>query len=681
MSRGKSTRSKNGGGIGGRGSSSDADNVVALRPDKPDGNSPANDAPARTATAPSSVFAFAPWSQVWSDMMQQAFTPLWGRAFEPSGPTAPGAGAQTGPTLAAPLTPEDPDLDGPSSMDRLLHAALGRATLGLSPAALSLAYADWAAHLALAPGKQQQLWEKAWRKWARFAIYAMRAARDPDTAPCIEPLPQDRRFRDPAWQQWPYNLTYQSFLLTQQWWHNATRGIRGVAPHHAAVVSFTARQLLDLWAPSNFLATNPELIDLTSRERGENLVRGAIHMVEDWERAIAGRPPVGAEGVQVGRDVAVTPGKVVFRNRLIELIQYAPQSDEVAAEPILIVPAWIMKYYILDLSPHNSLVRYLVENGHTVFIISWRNPGVRDRDLGLEDYRRLGVERALDAVTTIVPDRKINAVGYCLGGTILAVEAALLARRGDDRLNSLTLLAAQTDFREPGELSLFVDDSQLAFLEDIMWDQGYLDTKQMAGAFQMLRSNDLFWSRLLREYLRGERTAMTDLMAWNADATRMPFKMHSEYLRNLFLRNDLAEGRYEVDGRPVALSDIRTPIFAVGTETDHVAPWQSVYKIHLPTDTDVSFVLTSGGHNAGIVSEPGHARRHFRLSHRRKEERYVGPETWLPQTLPQEGSWWPAWLDWLAGKSGGMAPPPSMGAPEAQLVSLCDAPGTYVHQK
>ncbi len=591
--------------------------------------------------------------------------------------------AQEQTTSAAPCANDDEAayLEGTPTVDRMVHAVTAQFTLGISPAAMTVAFADWATHLAWAPGKQQLLLKKALRKAVRFAAYAGRCTADPDTPACIEPLPQDRRFRSPAWQQWPYNLAYQSFLLTQQWWHNATTGVRGVYPHHEAVVNFVTRQMLDVAAPSNFLFTNPDLLDVTAKEGGRNLVRGAVNLVEDWERAIAGRPPMGADSLKAGRDLAVTPGKVVYRNRLMELIQYEPATETVYAEPILIVPAWIMKYYILDLSPENSLVRYLIDRGHTVFIMSWRNPGVEDRDLSMEDYRLLGVERALEIVRTVVPDRKINAVGYCLGGTLLTVEAAALARDGKDWLNTITLLAAQTDFGEAGELALFVDHSELAFLEDVMWNQGYLDTKQMAGAFQLLRSNDLVWSRLLRSYLFGRRETMNDLMVWNADATRMPYKMHSEYLRKLFLNNDLAEGRYEVAGRPVALSDIRDPVFVVGTETDHVSPWRSVYKIQMLTDTDVTFVLTRGGHNAGIVSEPGHPRRHYRLSHRRQDDKYTDPATWLDQTPKHEGSWWPAWSEWLVTHAGSQVSPPPMGAAERGYPPIAKAPGTYVMQR
>jgi polyhydroxyalkanoate synthase subunit PhaC len=572
-------------------------------------------------------------------------------------------------------------VDPPTSIDRLLHASMGRFTLGISPAALWLAYADWAIHLWASPGKCQQLVEKGVRKTVRFATHLVQVLSDPACAPCIEPLPQDHRFRSEAWQQLPFNLIYQAFLLNQQWWHSATTGIGGLSPHHEQVVSFVTRQLLDTVSPVNFTATNPEVLAATFREGGQNFIRGFMNFWADWERAVGGKSPIGAEAFQPGEHVALTKGKVVYRNRLIELIQYAPTTREVRAEPVLIVPAWIMKYYILDLSPENSLVKYLVDGGHTVFIISWHNPYAEDRDLGLNDYLRLGVLDALKAIQMIVPEARVNAVGYCLGGTLLSIAAAYLAREKNSVLNSITLLAAQTDFTEAGELTLFIDDSQLNYLEDIMWDQGYLDTRQMAGAFQLLRSNDLIWSRLVHEYLMGRRSPMSDLMAWNADTTRMPYRMHSEYLRSLFLDNDLFEGRYPVDGRPIALGDVRAPIFAVSTEEDHVAPWRSVYKINLINDMDVSFVLTTGGHNAGIVSEPGHKGRHYRISRRAAGARYVDPETWYAMTNIEAGSWWPAWLSWLERQSHGSCFPPGMGAPDNGYPLLEDVPGRYVLER
>ena len=447
-------------------------------------------------------------------------------------------------------------------------------------------------------------------------------------------------------------------------------------------MNFLARQVLDVMSPSNFVPTNPEVLKATAMSGGLNFMRGFVNLIQDIEGTVAGRKPVGTEAYVVGRDVAVTPGQVVFRNRLIELIQYTPTTPTVYAEPILIVPAPIMKYYILDLSPENSMVRYLVEQGHTVFMISWKNPGPEDRDLSLDDYRRLGIRAALRAVEAIVPGVKPHAVGYCLGGILLTTTAAAMARDGEDRIRSMTLFTTELDFTEPGELMPFIDESEVTYIEDIMWDQGYLDGKQFSGAFQLLRSNDLIWSRMMREYLLGERQGMSDLMAWNADVTRAPYEMHSEVLRSLFLDNDLAQGRHKVDGRPVVISDIHVPIFAVATREDHVAPWKSVYKLHFLADTDVTFLLANGGHNAGVVSEPGHPRRHYQVDTRREGELYVDAETWVAQVPVTEGSWWPEWQRWLtAHSSPERVAPPATGAAEEGFAALGPAPGSYVYQE
>jgi polyhydroxyalkanoate synthase len=578
---------------------------------------------------------------------------------------------------------EDPSLQLAEVMDRSLHYLLSRVTLGLSPMGLAQAYFDWLIHLSLSPGKQLQLWHKGVRKSARLAAHLARCATQGGVgeAPCITPLPQDKRFNSPDWQHWPFNLIYQTFLLQQQWWYNAATGVRGVSVHHERVLEFTFRQILDIFSPSNFILTNPEILRKTQNEAGQNLVRGFWNFIEDWERAANGRPRIGTDGFKVGEDLATTPGKVIFRNRLMELIQYSPTTETVRPEPVLIVPAWIMKYYILDLTPRNSLVRYLLDQGFTVFMVSWKNPGKDDRDLGMEDYHTLGPMAALDAIGHIVPDTRVHGVGYCLGGTLLAISAAAMARDRDERLATLSLLAAQVDFTEAGELTLFIGESQVAFLEDMMWEQGYLDASQMSGAFQLLRSNDLVWSRSVREYLLGERQPFFDMMAWNADTTRLPFRMHSEYLRKLFLANDLAVGRYEVGMRPIALSDIRVPVFAVGTETDHVAPWRSVYKFNLLMDTDVTFLLTNGGHNAGVVSEPGRTNRHYRVATRTEQDIYIDPATWPVLNTPREGSWWLEWVRWLCERSGQPASPPVTGAPERGLPALAEAPGTYVLQR
>lgn len=564
----------------------------------------------------------------------------------------------------------------PQALDRMLHAAMGRVTGSISPPSLALAYLDWLVHFSSSPAKWTELLIKARRKLLRLGLYSVQSMGG-ETEPCIEPLPQDYRFRAPEWQQWPFNLYYTSFLLAQQWLHNATTGVRGVSEHHEQVVEFGTRQVLDVFSPSNFPLTNPEVLKITLEEGGANLGRGLVNFVEDVERELANLEPTGTEEFRVGANVAVTPGKVVYRNQLIELIQYQPTTETVHKEPILIVPAWIMKYYILDLSPHNSMVKYLVDQGHTVFMVSWKNPDAADAYMGMSDYRRLGIMAPLDVVTAIMPNRKVHAVGYCIGGTLLTIAAAAMGRSDDDRLASLTLFATETDFTDAGELTLFIDESQVAFLQDIMWDKGYLDTKQMAGAFHLLRSRDLVWSRMVRDYLLGDRRPPNDLMAWNADATRLPFRMHSEYLEWIYLKNQLANGEYKVDGRPVSISSIRPPLFVVSTEKDHVAPWKSVYKIHLQADTPITFVLTSGGHNAGIISEPGHPHRCYRVSTHTDRAAYRDPETWYETTALKQGSWWPEWQTWLQSHSApGCEAPPALGG--NAFPALCDAPGTYV---
>jgi polyhydroxyalkanoate synthase subunit PhaC len=563
--------------------------------------------------------------------------------------------------------------------DRQFHAALASMTFGFSPISLLEAWQDWALHLAVSPGKQQEIGAKAFEKFVRFADFLTGCALSGEGQQCISPLPQDRRFSHPGWKEFPFNQLHQSFLLTQQWWHDATVGNPGVTQQHKRMVEFFSRQLLDIFSPSNFAASNPEVIAATVNEGGGNFVRGMEHMLDDIARQSRGDPPHGTEAFKAGVNVAVTPGNVIFRNELMELIQYSPSTIKVRPEPVLITPAWIMKYYILDLSQEDSLIRFLVAQGFTVFCISWINPASEHRNVSFDDYRRLGVMAALDAVQLITKAGKIHGVGYCLGGTLLSIAAAAMARDGDNRLASLSLFAAQLDFTEPGELGLFINESQLSFLEDIMWKDGFLDQHRMASAFQMLRSQDLVWSRVIREYLIGERPPMTDLIAWNADATRMPRLMQSQYLRSLFLGNDLAQGRFEVGGSPVHIADIRAPVFALGTMTDHVAPWRSVFKVTRMFESDVTFVLTSGGHNAGVVSEPGNKRRSYQLLDLKHGSAHPNPDSWSANAGQIPGSWWPAWTDWLAQRSG-----PQSALPPAESKSylpLCPAPGTYVLQR
>lgn len=566
----------------------------------------------------------------------------------------------------------------PDIIDRLSRAAIARFTGGLSPAALGLAIADWQIHLAASPGKQLTLAAEAIAQ--ALKSYEALAAPDPVYRPwrLIRAAPADRRFADPDWELPAFNVLAQAFLLTQRWWRGATTDVRGVAPSNAAIVDFAIRQCLDVAAPSNLAFANPEVLRRIMDTGGGNLVSGFHNLLDDWKTLLAGREKIGHEFL-VGRDVATSKGKIVYRNELIELIQYSPSGSRVRPEPVLIVPAWIMKYYILDLSPHNSLVRYLVESGFTVFMISWRNPTSADRDLSLEDYRRMGVEAAIEAVNRIQPGRPIHAAGYCLGGTLLTIAAAHLGRGGPGCLCSLTLLAGQADFTEAGELTLFINESQVSFLEDMMWQRGVLEAAQMAGAFQLLRSHDLIWSRLVRDYLLGERQPFDDLMAWNADATHLPYRMHSDYLRQLFLNNDLAEGRYHVDGEPVALSDLHAPMFVVGTRYDHVAPWRSVFKIHYLADADVTFVLASGGHNRGIVAGPDGREHSYQILGRKAHDPYLGPDAWLKAAPRHDDSWWPEWTKFLSAHSGEPVAPPEMAGSDGDGLGV--APGQYVLER
>ncbi len=608
-------------------------------------------------------------------------------ARTPTAAKPPARRARTAlPTPAAPAAPAPAPaaVAGPrrNPLDLRFQAAVARATLSVSPVSLLLAWTDWAGRLAGSPGKRLELLNLAQEQARRFTEYAAALAMSRADCPaqqCVEPPARDKRFVDPAWNHWPFNLMHQSFLLAEEWWQAATTGVGGVSPHHEHVVSFAARQWLDVFSPGNYLPTNPLVLQRTFESAGINLMRGLSNLAEDVGRNLTGQPPAGSEAFVVGRDVGVTPGKVVLRTRLIELIQYTPTTAKVRPEPILIVPAWIMKYYILDLSPHNSLVRYLVGQGYTVFCISWKNPGRAEAELGMDDYLQLGFFAALDAINSIVPGRKVHATGYCLGGTLLAIANAAMARDGDDRLASMNLFTAQTDFTEPGELALFIDEGEVSLLEAQMQETGYLTTGQMAGAFQLLRSYDLMWSRMVGEYLMGERPPMNDLMAWNADATRMPARMHGQYLRQLFLNDALSEGRYLVGGKPVSLSDIDTPTFCVATVTDHVAPWRSVHKIHYLTSVDLRFVLTSGGHNAGIVSEPGRPRRSYQALDRPAGANYISPDDWLKLAPQHEGSWWEDWAAWLDAHSGQAVAPPAIGS--ADYPPLADAPGSYVLEK
>jgi polyhydroxyalkanoate synthase len=573
-------------------------------------------------------------------------------------------------------TPEPHDAGAQllDDLDRRTWGGFATLVGGQSPWAASEAWRDWAYHLAGSPGRQLELIGHA----AQAAVKLWANALDGGQKPwAFEPLPTDRRFRNPAWELFPFSMLAQGQLALEEQWRLATHDLRGVSEHHLRRVEFLGQSVLNTLAPINGVLSNPEVVDAVAETGGRNFLDGAKLYAEDLARLAVGGRLTGLEAFKVGRTMAVTPGEVVFRNDIMEVIQYAPTTPKVRAEPILIVPAWIMKYYILDLTPETSLVRHLVDQGFTVFIVSWRNPGAEAHDVSFEDYRLRGVETAIEVVGRIVGGEKIQAVGYCLGGTTLAITAAARNRDGRGGLCTLSLLAAQTDFEDAGELMLFIDEAQLALLEDMMLVQGYLDARQMSGAFYALRANDMLWSQMVDRYLIGKPKPLGPLDAWLADSTRMPARMHGEYLRGLFLDNSFAHGRYATPGGAVAMKDITVPVFALGAERDHIAPWRSVYKIELYGSTDTTFLLTGGGHNTSVVSPPGKPGAYFWVRTTKQGQPYAEPEAWQKAALKEDGSWWPCWTDWLMRRaSGRMIDPPPMGG--GAYGPLGKAPGTYV---
>ena len=588
--------------------------------------------------------------------------------------------------------PHDPDFLQAQArqIDDLYHAQLAKLALGLSPLALTLAFADWALHFGHSPGQQMLLAKAMLDEWKSFPL-------KDNSSP-----EQDSRFASAAWQKPPFGWLKMGYQAQERLLQKAL-SIEGVSHHHQQMLEIMSKQWIDALSPSNWPLTNPDFWTKTMESGGQNWVKGLHHFLEDMDETLNAKAGNAASTLKplafaVGQDVAVTKGSVIYRNHLIELIQYAPVSETVQADPLLIVPSCIMKYYILDLSPENSFVRYLVGKGHTVFMLSWRNPDSADRNLAFEDYIKHGVLDAMGAIKTLAGYERVHALGYCLGGTFLAIAAAAIGHHKGrapqpsagthpskstyayetlPELASVTLLAAQVEFSEPGALGVFIDEDQLQTLRDEMEAKGYLSGRQMAATFQFLNSRDLVWSHATRRYLMGEDEVTLDMMSWNSDVTRLPERMHTEYLTELFLKNALAEGHFHFDGIGIALMDIHVPLFAVGTVRDHVSPWKSVYKIHLLTDTETTFVLTAGGHNAGIVSEPGHAHRSYQIHTMPQGHDWLEPDEWQAQAQRHDGSWWEAFESWLSQRSGPQVPAIQ---PKSET-SLGEAPGLYVHQR
>jgi len=496
-----------------------------------------------------------------------------------------------------------------------------------------------------------------------------------EAAPIVPRDPTDKRFSASQWHESPiYDFLRQAHAITTRWADDLVTGAETTDPHTREKARFYLRQISSALSPSNFVMTNPELLRETLATNADNLVRGASNLTEDLE-AGGGHLKIkqsDSSQFELGVNMAATPGKVIFRDELIELIQYAPATDTVYKRPLLIVPPWINKYYILDLNKEKSFVRYMVEQGLTVFMISWVNPDADLRDKSFEDYMREGIFAALDVIEDVTGEKQTAAMGYCVGGTLLAVAAAYMARVGDRRISSATFLATQTDFADAGDLKVFVDEKQIRSVEAGMAEKGYLDGSKMATAFNMLRPNDLIWSFVVNNYVRGNTPMPFDLLTWNSDATRMTAANHSFYLRNCYLENNLTKGKMVIGGERLDLSQVTIPVYNLATREDHIAPAKSVFNGAKFFGGEMRYVLAGSGHIAGVVNPPD----------KQKYQYWTGPrphgafEDWLQQTTETKGSWWPDWINWLSKQAPEKVPARAPGGPKHQ--PICDAPGEYV---
>jgi polyhydroxyalkanoate synthase len=494
-------------------------------------------------------------------------------------------------------------------------------------------------------------------------------------APVAEPDRSDKRFSDAAWRDNPFfDFIKQAYVLTTRWAEDLVRRADELDPHDREKAQFYLRQVTAALSPSNFVGTNPELLRMTLRESGENLVRGLKMMAEDIE---AGKGNLrirqsDARGFKLGVNLAVTPGKVIFRNALIELIQYEPTTPQVFQRPLLIVPPWINKFYILDLNPEKSFIRWAVAQGLTVFVVSWVNPDERHADKGFEAYMREGILTALDCIEQATGQREIAAIGYCVGGTLLAATLAYLAAVGDDRIASVTFFTALVDFTDAGDLKVFVDAEQLKAVEERMAEHGFLEGSAMANAFNMLRPNDLIWSYYVNNYLKGKEPMPFDLLVWNSDSTRMPAANHKFYLRHCYLQNDLSNGRMVLGGESLDLRKVTIPIYELAAREDHIAPARGVFKGAKCFGGPVRFVLAGSGHIAGVVNPPDKGKYQFWTDGPPEGEL----EAWVSAAKEAPGSWWPDWIQWITAQAPAKVPARKPG--EGKLKPICDAPGEYV---
>jgi polyhydroxyalkanoate synthase len=508
-----------------------------------------------------------------------------------------------------------------------------------------------------------------WHKTAERML--MLRARDADA-------PKDKRFKHPEWSENAvFNFVKDSYLVAAESILSAIRDVKGMDEASARRVDFYTRQFVDALSPSNFVATNPEVLTATLVSGGQNLLRGLENLLADLERG-NGRLAItmtDMKAFRLGENIATTPGKIVYQNELMQLIQYTPSTREVRRRPLLIVPPWINKFYVLDLQPKNSFIKWAVDQGHTVFAISWVNPDEKLAAKGFENYMLEGPLAALDAIESATGERSVNAIGYCLGGTLLASTAAYSAAKGDDRITSATYFATLVDFTEVGDMAVFIDEEQLASLERRMRERGYLEAQDMATAFNMLRANDLIWSFVVSNYLLGKEHIPVDLLFWNSDSTRMPAAMHSFYLRKMYQQNLLAKpGGITLADTPIDLSKVRTPTFILATREDHIAPWKSTYAATRLYSGPIKFVLCDAGHMAGVISPPG-----TKYGHWANDKLPSSPDEWFGGATPNQGSWWPLWDQWVTQLDGGRVPAREPGSGELPIIE--NAPGSYVRVK
>ncbi len=544
------------------------------------------------------------------------------------------------------------------------------------PSGLGRAFLEMTQRMMSNPAKmveaQNQLWQSYMQLWAATTRRMMGA----EAEPVATPEKGDRRFQDTEWSEnFVFDYIKQSYLLAAQWILNNVEDVEFPDDHTRGKVNFYARQFVDAMAPTNFVATNPAVLKETIESRGENLVRGLNHLLEDLEKGQGSLKirQTAPNTFEVGKNIAVSQGKVVYQNRLMQLIHYEPTTEQQFERPIIIAPPWINKYYILDLQPKNSLVKWMVDQGHSVYMISWVNPYEDLANATFEDYMREGILAGLQAVQEDTGVSKVNAVGYCLGGTLLAATLAHMAAIGDDRIDSATFLTSLTDFSEPGELGIFIDEEQIKMIEEMMEKKGYLEGTQMATTFNMLRSNDLIWSFVINNYLMGKEPFPFDLLYWNSDSTRMPKAMHSFYLRNMYQQNLLSQpGGLTLLGTPIDLRAIKTPTMMIATKEDHIAPWKAIYKGAYEFGGEKQFVLAASGHIAGVVNPPAAGK----YGHWTRREMIPDRDQWLATAEERKGSWWPHWQEWITRFGGEKVPARIPGA--NGLKAIEDAPGSYV---